>query len=273
MAKRKKEIRAGQLVYAVAYTAACPSDSPHVRREKQKCSTAARKQINLRRAWQKLELVLAANFDRQDFHVVLTYREDALPNGREAAVRWVRRFLRQMREHRKKQGQATRYLYVTEGLHGGKRLHHHLILNSAQNDAEAIRSLWQWGDVHMERLDDDNYEAIARYLTKEPAARGTSNGKRCWTPSLNLKKPQVTSGWVADDLTLSPPPGAVVLDSDSRRNEFGEFAFLKYRLPKPEKRKTDPARLLGLKPGITSDQAWRKWKIPLDNSGEIGYYL
>ena len=87
MAKRKRltRITAGRYVEAVLYDQPMAGDEPKVRAAKQKVSSAARQKINRRTCWQKCELAMAANFDRDDLFVTLTYRE--APPTREAAVR------------------------------------------------------------------------------------------------------------------------------------------------------------------------------------------
>lgn len=233
--KRRKTIRAGRLVYDCAYTMSYSTDAPRVRKEKRKCSSAARQRMNLKRSAQKLELMLAANFGPKDLVLSLDYRDDALPETRPEAVKLLKKFLRQLREYRRKRGGELKYIYVTEGLHGDKRVHHHLVINGTRDDLEVLRSLWPYGSVDLAPLSlRDGYFALAEYLTKEPRnGDRTLNGERCWVPSLNLDKPQVESCTIPDDLTLSVPPGAIVLDRDSQRNEYGEFVYLKYLLPAP----------------------------------------
>lgn len=257
--KRRKTIRAGRLVLTCAYTMLYPSDRPHVRREKRKCSSAARQRMNLKRSAQKLELMLAANFGPKDLVLSLDYRDDALPETRPEAVKLLKKFLRQLRDYRRKRGGELKYIYVTEGLHGDKRVHHHLVINGTDADLETLQSLWPHGGVHLARLSlRDGYYALAEYLTKEPRNSDRArNGERCWTPSRGLRKPEVECSMIPDSLTLSVPPGAVVLDSDSTRNEFGEFAYLKYLLPdRPER------MLRGKRPGESrpSKRACRKRK-------------
>lgn len=237
--KRRKTIRAGRLVHDCAYTMLYPSDAPRVRREKRKCTSAARQRMNLKRAAQKLELSLAANFGPRDLVLSLDYGDAHLPETRKAAAAKLRKFLRQLRGHRRRHGGELKYIYVTEGLHGDKRLHHHLVINGTDADLEVLRSLWVYGGVDLCRLSlRDGYYALAEYLTKEPRGGERSrNGERCWTSSLNLRKPETESTLIPDSLTLTVPPGAVVLDSDSVRNEFGEFVYLKYLLPEPPRRR------------------------------------
>lgn len=234
MAKRLKTVTAGRLVYGVCYTTASAHDSDRARAEKRQASSAARERINLRTSWQKLEMLLAANFGRRDLMVTLTYDDEHLPPNREAAVKETRKFLRLLREHRKPRGEPTRYVYTTEQWSSeGQRLHHHLVLNGTGMDGEVLRSLWANGQVEFSVLDDwDGYEALAKYLTKEAREHGRPEvGARSWSASLGLKKPKEESRPVPDNVTLSPPPGAIILDKDERRNGYGEYTYIKYLLP------------------------------------------
>ncbi len=231
--KRRKTIRAGRLVHDCVYTMCYPSDAPRVRRAKQKCSSAARQRMNLKRSAQKLELLLAANFGSGDLVLSLDYDDAHLPGTREEAAKLLKKFLRQLRQHRRRNGGELKYIYVTEGLHGDKRLHHHLVVNGTGRDLETLCSLWPYGGVDLCAVSlRDGYFALAEYLTKEPRNGDRRlNGSRCWVPSKDLAKPEVECSRIPDSLTLSVPPGAVVLDRDSVCNEYGEFLYLKYLLP------------------------------------------
>ncbi len=107
MAKRLKTITAGRLVSGVCYTVATRQDSETARTAKQRMSTEAQERINLRRAWQKLEMLLAANFGPGDLHVVLTYEDDHLPKDRGAAVKLLRKLLVLLRKHRRARGSRS----------------------------------------------------------------------------------------------------------------------------------------------------------------------
>lgn len=232
MAKRKKTIWAGRLVLTALSSMPLPRDPDSVRAEKSKCMTAARQRMNLKHSCQKLELLLAGNFDSSGRFLTLTYDDAHLPADRRAASRRLRTYLGHLRDWCKARGKPLRYIYVTEGAHGDKRLHHHLVLSGVE-DCDVIHSLWANGYVESKPLDPSQFADLARYLTKEPRDGIPQNGKRCWTPSLNLTRPETSSEIVDDDMTLVPPPGAVVLESDQMRNEFGEFVYLKYLLPEP----------------------------------------
>ena len=67
---------------------------------------------------------------------------------------------------RKREGGALKYVYVTEGKHGDKRYHHHLVINaSGAADLETICSLWKYGDiVDVERIADRLHMDVVRYI-------------------------------------------------------------------------------------------------------------
>ena len=227
MAKRLKTITAGRLVVVGCYTIPTPRSTERERKALREISSAAQMTINANRSWQRLELLLAANFGRRDLHVVLTYDDEHLPANRQAAVQRVRKMLPQLRAVRKSRGQELKYIYVTEQLSSeGGRLHHHMVVNGTGADLDVLRSLWPYGEVELETLDTwQGYEALAKYLTKEP---------------------KVESEIVKDNLTVAAPPGAVILSAPPPvRNEFGEFVMLKYYLPikkKEEKKGSRPPR-------------------------------
>lgn len=232
MAKRKKVITAGRLVKAVIYTVPQPRDGEHVRAARSKITSAAQRALNFRTAQSRLEMLLAANFDKQDLFCTLTYRDECLPAKLAEAKKRIRAFIKLLRQQRRRRGQDLKYVYVTEGKHGDKRYHHHLVINATgPEDLEMICSLWRFGEmVEVKQIADYEYIDIARYITKENA-EDKPNGAQMWTRSRNLKKPTVESSFVPDDETLQPPPGAYVLEREEKQNEYGSFSYLKYRLP------------------------------------------
>lgn len=243
MAKRIKTIRAGRLVFGVCYSQALASESPKARAAKNKCSTAARKVLNFRAAWQKLRLLLAANFKRGDLWVTLTYDDDHLPDNRREAKKRMTLFLDRLRAVRKRNGEELRYIYNTEELteDGSRRLHHHMVLTagSARRDYELIRSLWTYGNnVEIRQLGEhelyaDDFLELAQYIAKErdPDAKVYNVGDKCWVGSRNLARPETESELVDDNVTITAPPGARVLDQDQKRNEYGSYDYIVYLLP------------------------------------------
>ena len=242
MKKRKRVVRAGNLVWATICTPPAPNDPEHVRAAKSRATTAARKALNLKAACRRLEMLLAASFAPSDFHLILTYRPNDLPATRKEALKRLRKFLAQLRAYRKARSLPLKYVYATEGLHGDKRFHHHLVVNATAGDYDLIRSLWVWGDqIDLERIADRDYYGLARYLTKE-AAEGKPNGAQSWTPSRGLQKPTVETSWVDGDETLTAPAGCYVIERDERQNEFAGYSYIKYRIARPQPRQTRPRR-------------------------------
>lgn len=247
MAKQRyKRIQGGRLVREVLWTPTFPSDTPKQREAKTKISTAARKKINQRCAWQKLEMLLAANFAPSDLHVVLTYDDEHLPSNVDGAKKCIKKFLVELRKHRKVRGFDELYVYNNEGKHGNARLHHHLVINATGDDYETIRSLWSYGtDIDFERIDKYGYRALAQYLTKEAREDGAPVGARSWVPSLNLKKPDAQPAeWVPESMKLDPPANAYIIEKEEIVNEFGRYQFVMYILPDPPlNQKTRPKSL------------------------------
>ena len=231
MAKRKKTITAGCIVKTILYTAPEPRDGVRARAEKSRMTTAAQKAMNDKTARGRLEMPLAANFVGKDLFVTLTYRDADLPAKRAGAVKNVRKFLRQLREHRKARGQELKYVYTTEEKHGEARLHHHLVINATERDIETIRSLWPYGDIiDLEYVRDRDYETLALYLTKE-SVEGRPVGAQMWTRSKNLDEPKVETCFVPDDTALAVPIGCHILEREEKVTEYGSYSYIKYRVP------------------------------------------
>ena len=73
MAKRKKIIVAGSLVLESVYPAVNSRDRTGVRTGKHKISSEAQRRMNAIYSYQKLELLLAANFTEGDLVCTFTY--------------------------------------------------------------------------------------------------------------------------------------------------------------------------------------------------------
>ena len=238
--KRKKTIRAGRLVRTVIYTVPGRQDPPKVRASRQRASSAAQARLNVRTSRDKLELLLAANFGQGDLWVTLTYDDDHLPPDRAEARKIFKKFIATLRKHRRAREQLLQYVYCIQEIldDGSQRLHHHMILNGvSQEDEEIIRSLWPYGNVDHRRLDDDQaVTAVATYMCNEPIEHGKPRvGEQMWTPCKGLKKPEtVTVDIPDDDVTLQAPPGALTVEQNGMRTEYGEYSYLKYWLPKSQ---------------------------------------
>ena len=239
MAKeRRKIVQAGSLWMAVQYTNIRGENQAARREAKSQISTPARESLNARTSWQKLMLLLAANFKSKDIVVTLTYRDNNLPVNREAADRRLTAFIRAFRAFRSSKGLSFIYIRVTEGYHSGGRLHHHLIFNGTGEYFDIIRSLWiKNGDnVEFEKFGVDGAERWAKYLTKEPREKGRRHvGDRSWRASIHMKKPVVSYEFVPSETDLSPPAGASVIEKTECQNSFGRFCHVVARLPESDK--------------------------------------
>lgn len=235
MAKeRRKIIVAGSLWMAVQYTAIHGQNQGAKREARALISNPARESLNAKTSWQRLMLVLAANFRSSDLVVTLSYRDGDLPATREKADRRLDYLIRNLREYRQARGQPLVYARITEGYHSDGRLHHHLIINATGEDYAVICELWKRdGDnVDFEAFGIDGAERWAKYLTKEPREKGRRYvGDRTWRTSRNVKKPQVFYEYVSDESDLAPPTGAFVLEKETKENSFGRFCHVMARLP------------------------------------------
>lgn len=229
MAKFKKIIVAGPLVIETVYPAPNPRDSAGVRAGKKALSSEAQQRMNLKYAWQKLELEIAANFGVHDLFACFTYDEAHLPSSRKEANGRIQSFWRKLRAARKVLAQELRYLYVTEHKHGDGRWHHHALINATGNDYAAIHALWGQGNVEFKQIRVDrekNFETLAKYLCKELRDKV---GQRLWSGSRNLRKPEKDCFRVDNDEPLTPPrKAAVLVDTGDVRTEYGHFRYIKY---------------------------------------------
>lgn len=232
--ERRKIIVAGSLWMAVQYTAIHGQNQSTRREVRSQISSPARESLNAKTSWQRLMLVLAANFKSTDLVVTFTYRDANLPINREKADRRLDYLIRNLRSYRKARGQPLVYVRITEGYHSGGRLHHHLIINATGQDYSVLAKLWSRdGDnVDFEPFGIDGAERWARYLTKEPRKKGRRYvGDRTWRTSRNVKKPTIYYDYVSDTSDLTPPPGAFVLEREVKENTFGRFCHMMARLP------------------------------------------
>lgn len=268
--KRRKTVIAGDVTYAVITPMANPRDDEAKRKKINQISAAARARMNCNAACRKLEFLIASNYAMHDLVFSLTYRDDNLPSNYKEAQKLLGKFLRWLRDYRKARGQELRYIYVTEGMHGDHRLHHHLIINATGDDLEVVRSLWHWGDeVQMSYIREKGYEGWARYLSKE-RREGSLNGKLMYIPSRNLKKPIVKIELVGDDVSIEAPPGAVDVVESGDRNEYASYKYVKYRMPRHNLKSSD-SFFSDLKHTLTDGNEGRKRIRHMDKSQRKPY--
>ena len=260
--KRRKTIRAGRLVYDIAYTVPRPNATPQERKRIREVTAEQIARTNCNSAQRKLELLMAANFEMEDLVITPTYRDTDLPDSADVTRRRPGKVFKQLRAYRKARGlPELKYIYVLEGRHGDHRPHAHIIMNASEGDLELFKSLWIWGDdVQLNYIRDRGYDGWAGYLTKE-RREASLNGKKQWVGSRNLKQPEIKWAWVDDGASVDAPPGAQVLDEGGGRNEMASCRYIKYLLPRQDNNKNLRARtrvVAGLECPLTSRTGMEK---------------
>lgn len=231
MSKYKRIIVAGPLVVEAVYPAPLPRDSRAVRQGKKALSSQAQQMMNLKYAYQKLELQIAANFGPGDLYATFTYDDEHLPKSRQEAIKCLKAFWKRLRKVRKTRGQELRYIYVTEHKHGEGRWHHHILINATGEDYAELRQIWGQGNIEFRsiRLDKEkHFETLARYLCKEQRDK---LGLRLWSGSRNLRKPEKECFRVPDNTPLKMPSGQRVIplmDTGDVKTAYGHYHYIKY---------------------------------------------
>ena len=229
--KRVRIEDTGRGADVIIYPIAAGRQDPRERGAARSCTSELRQKINDRNSMQKFRRVLLCNFSPGDWVVTLTYSDDSLPKRPEEAVKRLKRFFKDLRKELQSRKSEFRYVYVTEGLHGDTRLHHHLVIPNLQGILDLIRQLWSRnGDgIGYDKLASRGYDAWARYLTKEPRKTGRRNvGDRMWTPSLGLKKPETIIYDVDDDYEFPLPPGVFVDRNETYQTEWFRCQYISW---------------------------------------------
>lgn len=219
--KTLKTMTAGRYVLACAYPKIAQKDTPEARSKKKTAQTQAQAAMNLKYSYQKCLLCIAENFP-DGFFVSLTYDDEHLSKNRSEAKKNIQRFIRAMRKEYGRYHAVFGYMYSTEGKHGEKRLHHHMIVAPVENAEELYKSMWKNGLADVERVSANEIQALARYFTKEASEDSRKVGERAWTPSKGLRQPITETVTVPDNCGIDPPAGSVLLDRQAYSSEYGK---------------------------------------------------
>lgn len=233
--KSKRITVAGMLVKEVVYTRGSGRDGPRIRAAKRKVSTEAQLRMNAKYSWEKLELMLAANFLPGDLVVTLTYDDDHLPDSRAKANARLKKFRKMLADLRSDRGEDLRMIWTTENRSDGGRWHHHCVINGTGEDYVEIQRLWVWGtgiDIKSLKVSrEKNYESLARYMCKEARERP---GLRSWSYTRTCRHPETEVFPVPDDTDVTIPEDATVIADASVRTEYGAFHYIKYLAVSPQ---------------------------------------
>ena len=233
--KTKRIAVAGMLVQEVVYSRPAGREAVSVRQEKRKASTEAQARMNAKYSWQKLEMMLAANFLPRDLIVTLTFDEEHLPETRKQANTRLRKFRAELSEIRRRKRKDLRMIWAIEHRSGEGRWHVHAVINSTGDDFSQLISCWPYGkDIEIRRLElsrKKNYESLARYFCKEARERA---GLRSWSYTRSCRHPEIEVFPVSDDTDVTVPKNATILTEATMRTEFGMFHYIKYLAASPQ---------------------------------------
>lgn len=223
--------KAGPFVDVVVYPMSKGVRDRQARKTARRCASELRQKANDRTAAARLKRLIACNFSPHDLVATLTYDDRWLPKTPEQARdQYLKPCIKHLRQILRKTQQAEiTYIYVIEGLHGDKRLHHHMIIPDLPDIRQVVREQWSYGYVDFERIAARGYEEWARYLTKEPRKTGRRYvGDRMWTPSIGLKQPEVTTYEVPDQYRYEPPPGAIITNNEDWQTQWWCCQYVSY---------------------------------------------
>lgn len=186
-----KEIRSGHQLECEIYPKFEKlSEIPESFRKK-KDNRKAMRNLNDKNARKYVERLINCNFSDDDIWATFTYDDDHLPEDIEAALDYMKKFLRRVNYRRKKKGiPKAKYIYVTEYDPDSKiRFHHHLVIDGAlsMDELEECWGIKSRNELRRMREDDSGYSGIANYITKQKRKLN----ERRWNSSSGLKKPDV----------------------------------------------------------------------------------
>ena len=234
----KKISVAGPLVRECICSRATSREPATVRQAKRKTSSEAQQRMNAKYSWEKLEMMLAANFVPGDLVVTLTFDDDHLPPDRKTAAARLKKFRAELAKLRSRKDAELRMIWTLENKSDAGRWHVHLAINRTQDGDRIISKAWDHGRIMMQLIyDQGKCQRLAAYLTKTPltdkrlkeshymASRNLPIPKPKqkiirWKPFVKIRPPE---GWFLDKESyiegINPVTGYM----------FREYAYLRSR--------------------------------------------
>ena len=221
---RTRTWRAGDTLEVCCFPILRLSHDAQRERERRE-SSAAQEALNLRRARQRVRLLIEGNFDENDYVVHPTYdysvaettfqtraqaiaamEKAGLPLDEDDARRDMRNYLKRIRRAMRRAGhdpKELKYLYVMESSHEPRdedpnplpaHYHFHMVIHAPGLTRDQLEALWGKGYCNTRRLDfrDNGLAALANYITKQRRMNGSGGARRTrrWACSKNLKQPE-----------------------------------------------------------------------------------
>ncbi|MBR4702330.1 MAG: hypothetical protein IKO91_00655 [Oscillospiraceae bacterium] len=221
---------------------------PGRRRAKCRPTKECQQRINQRDAEKKLGRIVKANFSERDLEADLTFAGD---EGEAAARKALGKWLRELRKLYRAAGTELRYLYVWETGKKSGKAHFHVILNAGPLSRDEVEDLWPHGSANCRRLrmDEKGLSGLVEYITKRSRSGRRTPGKRRWSGSRNLTKPEpevrdgaATVGEVmalAEDIDRRNVsdvllPGMTLVEAEAMRNRVNKGLYVRLELAAPE---------------------------------------
>jgi len=156
-----------------------------LRRAKFRPTKDCQRRINERDAQRKLQRLILANFTTEDIETELIYPGEA---AAEEATEDLRKFMRQLRMIYRAAGSELKYIYLWDQEKKSVRL----IFNTGPLGRDDLARLWGHGGAYSNRLrlDETWLDGLAASLTARSRTGQRQPGKRRWSPSRNLKRPE-----------------------------------------------------------------------------------
>lgn len=225
----EKKIISGNVTEICMYFSLRKVNGDYLPRIKNISVTPEEKQvINIRESRRKLTRLLNCNFTGDDLFLRLSYKKEP---AKEDAIKSFRNFIRRLKYYIKKRNlPELKYIAVTERAKG--RYHHHIVMNF--DDVNVIRKIWENGGVYCINLWSEDYEGLAKYITKETIR--LERGKR-WSQSRNLKKPVVIQRELKREKPKGPsvPKNHILLESECYTTTLGHKTWYIKTVHKGEK--------------------------------------
>lgn len=226
-------LKAGRVVRQILYTPKDPN--PNQPRRGISISKEDKQRANLKTSYEKLLMLVCANFSPGDWWVTLSYDDDHLPRTREESKKPFRKFIRNFRKYRKVNKEVLKYVYCTQltTRAGGIRLHHHMILRwEDDSDKEQLYTLWEGGEIVYARKLKDFEDILdkAKYMCREPRELGVHvPGEQMWTASRGLIRPKPEYITVdSDSIDITVPVGCRSLSDPVQIPGYGGYKAILY---------------------------------------------
>lgn len=191
---REQDIKSGKMFEALFYPIRYDGIKISEYSIRNKKSLEDYKKQNEENAKRYIVRLVNANFDENDIFMHPTYADGYAPQTEKQARRDISNYFRRVRRWRKKHGLSElKYIYVLERTVNKKigRVNWHFHIFMSGMDRDIAEKMWRKGiKVNANRFQPEQFgqEAAARYIAKA-YSKDESKGKRKWSSSTNLKKP------------------------------------------------------------------------------------